>query len=117
LLKQAEQIVRMGIEPQAPGLALSAGDELPAFPKAPYPDDRRRRADVESLGGLPSRQPAHGRVDDASAKIRTVCPSHSTLLVRAGEEDRNDREEQPLYVEFVFSKNALAAGVLEPVTE
>ncbi|MFC0708646.1 hypothetical protein ACFFGX_03225, partial [Azorhizophilus paspali] len=50
----------------------------------------------------------HGRVDDASAKIGTVCSSHSGLLVRAGEENRNDQEEQPLYVEFVFSKNALA---------
>ncbi|WP_347560336.1 helix-turn-helix domain-containing protein, partial [Azotobacter chroococcum] len=91
---------------------MSAGDEFPALPKAPYPDDRRRRADVESLGGLPSRQPAHGRVDDASAKIRTVCPSHSGLLVRAGEEDRNDQEEQPLLVEFVFSKNALIAELI-----
>ncbi len=101
----------MGIEPQAPGLTLSAGDELPAFPEAPYPDDRCCRPDVESLGGLPSRQPTHGRVDDALAKIRTVCPSHSGPLVRGGKENRNDQEEQPLYVEFVFSKNALVLSV------
>jgi len=94
----------MRIELQAPGLALSAGDEFSAFPEAPHPDDHRRRPGVESLGGLPSRQPTHGRVDDAPAKVRTVCPSHSGLLVRAGEENRNDQEEHPCVSNSCFQK-------------